>query len=571
MWAWGHLDPYVLEEHEAEMLKKDICEDPKSYDFQWDAAGVWTYVDHRCMPLCKSSLPLSTRCASKFELFKVKDPTNVLFYTQLQESALTSDGKEVRTNYFLPFEHQLGISLQYNFDQMVSDGLTTLEGRLTGNSRTGTTTYFMGNKGEILRTVDPAPEVRVSLMDMLEMAGLPSDFIDTRQIEVGDNLWQNATLPELGGLVRIAGVQLEVRITCRNFHPENQKDKVLDGEHCYVDVQRKPLWVSHTELHHTADGQVINRMYHGVSVKIVTHGEFRVVDYNVVYLNLVSAMVLLQSLPRFIVALFATCCLGHLSNIYYDAFYDRFSIRERIASITVRLMADGLVFKKLHDSHDGISMKRVATLIREACHAQKDVLDMKELQAMIAFCFHSVVDHKNYRKMSTENFHTELFAGTRHITEGHSRKLSINDCSIAGAHGLRFESLVILFDKDRKRHALENLFTPAYLKATRQEDLDLNVQFDEHLHDGSGGGMPSVLRASSRFTDGVPTDTSTDDGVPGSSMRQAGIDVLEFTRCPAPKRPVSAEAAVKSYDYRADPFPESCAAGVVAKACGREH
>jgi len=198
-------------------------------------------------------------------------------------------------------------------------------------------------------------------------------------------------------------------------------------------------------------------------------------DLTSILLNLTSAIVML-SLPTVIIRFLALNCLGELSKIYRNVIVQQFDITEQCGAVAVRLMANSVPFVRLADAvvengTSGISLRRLKERMMSALHMDGGMLDELEIDRMACFCFHQALQLSRQKKnpgfgIDLEDCSVKCCRSVDELPDD-SEVMDCNSFSTAMTRNetMQLDSIVQLFDANRKVPCVERLFTPGSLWA----------------------------------------------------------------------------------------------------------
>jgi len=235
---------------------------------------------------------------------------------------------------------------------------------------------------------------------LFRMAGIQGE-LDKPQKSLGKNRLHNAHFKE-GPAGRISGVELDIVLKCSNDAniPRYIKRAVKNwrGHVCSAQVHSAPgTWV------YTETWDVMHHAFmktYGVKVLVRTAGEASVIHIPNIIQLFVEAAVLLQ-IPSKICFLLAFWCLGLLSEVYREVLAQKFDIGQHFAHVMVRMMSNRLVYSKLMDQNEGISVARVSKVIRAT--AEEFQVESRSMSKFIRCCVEVIMDmqgnkYTNYSK-----------------------------------------------------------------------------------------------------------------------------------------------------------------------------
>lgn len=228
-------------------------------------------------------------------------------------------------------------------------------------------------------------------------------------------------------------------------------------------------------------------------------GAFSVVSSLQLLLMFTNTMVIL-TIPRRLLLLFACHCLGHLSTIYRHAIFAPFDLRDEVAAVAARLAANSAAFVQLADTElstanqllaeddpnldadcrSGMSRNRLRERLYDILQFRCSELNHQEVEHLTSFAFDRMLNAdknastaKDMAKLVKMDLQTAVHFN--HTKSGQSSgscstdadQLSLDidsfSCACSTNEHLGFDAWVKLFDADRPRYYMERLFTPHVL------------------------------------------------------------------------------------------------------------
>jgi hypothetical protein len=507
-----------------------FCDSPLEYDYAREdnasglaCAKVMSMMNHSCSRLCEK-WEVSTSCLNWLETYTREAVDQLFLATHLQETwlytqdeaehAVTHNNQSSKSShshhsmrdhakyhkqYLVPSADSMSVDIAYNYaipgdrDSWKSGaswrdcwgsgsraGFLGVESSLVGSSATNIMTVVLDHEGKVSRWVRPGERLQFNVKELLALAGEPGLLDQPQEIFGASRLHVGSNRFKTGPAARISGVDLTLDFRCHNFR-WREFDEKHEGPHCYVSVQaNSDRWVSAERLDTVGQHGARHRLFHGLRMRAVSSGFLLVLDFNSIYLNIVSCIVLM-GLPLRFVLVISTHMLGHLSKIYRRVIYEKFDITEQVGGLATRLMANSAVFVDLQDATDGITKKRMSERLKETLRHQDQKLDDEEVKKMIDFCHRAVVRHKHVnipgkpalperkglkRLRTVRSFAREALNARSRSDLGEEERITIDSFGIACSTNERigFQALVDLFDRDRPRRPLERFFTPRNIR-----------------------------------------------------------------------------------------------------------
>lgn len=331
----------------------------------------------------------------------------------------------------------------------------------------GVTTVLVNAGGKVARVLPASPSIDISIWELLELTGNP-DLLNGYRDLAGDNMMPGGRPG--GPSPRIAGMEIRIVIEC--FSPPSvylsqfEIDDDVGDVACTMSPQlSSKAWTYWWQQQFVGAG-VRYRYTHGVRIRIETRGKFDFVDFNSIYLNCVSIMVLM-ALPGKVIYYLTMYGLGHMSSIYRRVICTDFDIIEQVAGMTTRLMANSTSFVHLQDihgkdiNHSGVSKHRMAERIVRVMH-KKHQLDEVEVSNFVQFCFDIMQTEEKetnlLRKASSFISQLKQSSSSQSLTEMINMDRFSN--AVMSAEPISFDDVVDLFDKHRKHSIMERMFFP---------------------------------------------------------------------------------------------------------------
>merc|ERR1740130_1577462 len=143
-----------------------------------------------------------------------------------------------------------------------------------------------------------------------------------------------------------------------------------------------------------------------------------------------------------IVYYFAVFCLGRLSTVYSNCICENVNLGDACKGLATRLISHSAAYMDLQDSPEGISKKRLLERFRSILEHNENI-DDREIKKYVDFVFEGM------QSMAGED-DGSLLDETVNIQEF---------CTACSTNEpLNFQSMVMLFDKDRELSVLEHFF-----------------------------------------------------------------------------------------------------------------
>eukprot|EP00435_Cladocopium_sp_Y103_P028152 s1616_g7.t1 len=190
----------------------------------------------------------------------------------------------------------------------------------------------------------------------------------------------------------------------------------------------------------------------------------RLPSLSAIVLNLISLVVLLK-FPTILTIVFATNCLGSLSNVYKRAQQETMDVSTRVAQLALRLLSDTTALGQLVDPKTGTTGVSKAKLKEQLCIILEKVAPSKEEHEILAEDFSEHI-FKTLRKMPQghKNLEEEV-AHSSHLANLMSVGQTVN-----------VKDLCAYFDTSRRRSWLEWFTLPSSQRKLLRERRKLAKQ-----------------------------------------------------------------------------------------------
>lgn len=467
----------------------DICDE----SFAFNRAGLRFSVNsHRCISMCGWGHYMEDDCLHPLESYEQSSSEELAVVTARQELSLNppvaggdSRGDSSQVDVAFDYVNSAGnVVLTFHYDWEVqgppSNPLQMTPEPTTGNMQTATT-VILGASGSEERTIEPGDPVRVTVAEVLkystiEMAELRGqEFVDVDMLSqnLAEMSMQQGRVGTLPSEVQRFGAELKASVACYSSQMDLVQEQTWDPEGeasydtlhpvCFMsfNLVRVPSVIS-ASIVARAEGSPSFRESFGIKVRCQKgFGYFRYANIDAVFVNLTSVLVFL-ALPRWIMLMFCQYCLGHLSAIYRGVINERFSISGCCGPIATRLMAFSVPFDELADTMHpstgdvhGISREMMEERLKEVLISRTGQLDEEEIANFVHFCFGEVIDHRQVT-MWNRGLHKDK---TGDVIDMDSFSVACSD-----REQVDLESIVKLFDRDRRPCFLEKFFVPKRLK-----------------------------------------------------------------------------------------------------------
>jgi len=325
----------------------------------------------------------------------------------------------------------------------------------------GLKTVLLSNNGTILRTIEGGSHVFMTVQELLAAAyyeGADGDLgLDsTYQPDADDT----TVLPiRLTGVAVMMDIWISSTGMCEIHHSSEMRKVPINhlGPLACLTVSASRRWVTDSMEQPVGMGGVRSRVTSGVQVRFRKLGLLSFTDEQAIIRNLTAFIVWLQ-LPLLIASWFMATCLGRLSSVYSPLLYQDVELVSAIKGFSVRLLHYSSAFMGMrsktgvYGGADGLTKKALAERIAKLC----ECLEIDELR---------IVDAVNVLFSSLKSYKKE--------NEKASKVVTCQEFCAACATNepIGLETMVKIFDKDRKLGKLEAIFLDEGLNQVRQAAL----------------------------------------------------------------------------------------------------
>jgi|Transcript_1197 hypothetical protein len=332
-----------------------------------------------------------------------------------------------------------------------------------GNSLLDTTTVVLDRDGQKQKEFSSGQRISFTVAELLELAGL-HECCDT---EVGGALDLDASYTRAdGGVVtaktaRETGVSLVIDILYTNeggCRLDLQHDTIsLDGTAACMSVRARRQWTRATSRGHgatTSSGwaeyQQFQRQYSGIEISFHIHGAFKFIDASAFFRGMTTILIWM-GIPIWIMYFFAILFLGNLSAIYSRVIHQELSLSGACVGLAGRLISHTSAFADVQDFPEGLSKKRLHERFQMIMQFSQD-LDDQEVRKFVDFVYEGVAIAATEAEVGTDN---EL--------------IDVQDfCTVCSTNeSLTFDSLVKIFDRDRRLGTFESFFQDNVIEQAR--------------------------------------------------------------------------------------------------------
>jgi len=389
-----------------------------------------------------------------------------------QKSNITADVCTRETQLFMPAAEKVKVKFSHEFMARPELGAFVFgfqdkkASSLTSESQGyygGVATVFYDHSGKVVRRwkpgqmIDPTVEELLGAAHYDDVGASGSLTLDQRyerlqfgvpsNLKVGDDSSKGVSLRMTG-----VGVTVDLAITdtgtCRHVKLEEDFDvSDEDGPVACMFAHAERTWIGQGDTKAIGLGGGYKTTWEsGVRIRFRTKGFVNLFDISVVSRNTTIAIVWIQ-MPLWIVYLFTTLFLGHLSSIYGRVIHENVNLGEECKGLATRLIEHSASYMDLQDRPDGITKGRLLERFRDLLKLNTDI-DDAEITRYVDFVFQGM--------QSTSESNTE-------INETVSLAEFCSACSTNEA--LDPDSMAMLFDKDRHISFLENFFLDTSIRS----------------------------------------------------------------------------------------------------------
>jgi hypothetical protein len=513
----GWQNPTVLESAAAEQAKTPWCTNPHDYNFVADFLDKhdflsdydFQFTNHKCAAICSHSTVDRESCMHPPETWIKEGKNELMLLTAVRDRIYHANGTAESKAFLLPFAEFLSVAFKISYEELdrtilrLGHTARSVTGRVLKSADFAYPTKFISSCGETIKEISPGEDLVLSVPELFALV-CHKGYLDAIQPSAGTNLASGAKYAT-GALGRIVGVEIAVSIFIND-----------DTRSAEVSARLIPVtFVGGTKSETFREGDGIKmrlREYNGIRVRLTSDGIQTVFDLNNVILN-VSALVVYLSLPIIIIKFFAVYGLGHLSKIYRGVVYSKFNIAVECGAMATRLMGSSATFHQLEDVADangdgilgdtGISRKVMKAYVTDVMQHRGKTLDAEEISQFVELAFNEVDIDINPEAADTAwgNIkaaiidYLDIDATHHHKNEDRLGPACINidefNMAFHSAFPISFDSVVKLFDKDRRQSFLERAFTPDKLKQALTK-----AKFEKFEHgdddDDDSGPSPQV-------------------------------------------------------------------------------
>lgn len=253
--------------------------------------------------------------------------------------------------------------------------------------------------------------------------------------------------------LRMTGVTLTIDLAitdtgkCRHLKLDEDKTVSTGRPVACMFTHAERQWTSVDETVSIGmDGTYKTVKKQGVRIKFRLRGNIQLFDLQTIMQNITVAIVWIQ-IPLLLVYWFTTFCLGHLSSVYSRVIHQDVSLGDACKGLAARLVSHSAAYMDLQDKPDGITKARLLERIQNILKNNENI-DDEEVKKYADFVFEGFQSMGEGEIVINETINIQEFC-TACCTD----------------EPLKFESMVTLFDKDRKTGCLERCFLDDTIRA----------------------------------------------------------------------------------------------------------
>eukprot|EP00927_Polykrikos_kofoidii_P077662 TRINITY_DN74584_c0_g1_i1.p1 TRINITY_DN74584_c0_g1~~TRINITY_DN74584_c0_g1_i1.p1 ORF type:complete len:976 (-),score=117.92 TRINITY_DN74584_c0_g1_i1:28-2955(-) len=459
-----------LDQEWSSQRDKPMCRSPQDYVFESDQR--YRFNPMGCIRACTAATDDGWDCVQPENLYVTEGHESVLLVSMTDVRQLQMGRIVSNKALFSPYIEILRFHISYSFEfdlAVPSHPFGSKIKTVSGNSGTNILSVVLNQARQVKSVLTPGQPWRVSVMELLELAGLPHDWLDLPQMEKSPNSGRTWMKHPAG---RLAGTTVMVQFHCMERPDDHlSTDKTVmrrwrsmteRGAICTISFQpRLDRWG------YLARPPTQEALTAVTGIRLVLHESFsfHFLDTDKIFLELVSMLVVI-GLPNLCLLFLVRTCLGPLSSIYKKAIRRDFNIKTDVAGMATRLVASDVAYHLLEkDSHQSgrITRHMFTNRLRKAFHVRSDDPTAAEAAAFCEYvcdtlqeaCVHS--HHPSSDEKSPDYLSIQML-----------RCASTNTDILDYTDAYR-----IFFDKDEREHMLANFFTPCWIreameKATRK-------------------------------------------------------------------------------------------------------
>eukprot|EP00927_Polykrikos_kofoidii_P085146 TRINITY_DN9177_c0_g4_i2.p1 TRINITY_DN9177_c0_g4~~TRINITY_DN9177_c0_g4_i2.p1 ORF type:complete len:885 (+),score=138.96 TRINITY_DN9177_c0_g4_i2:279-2657(+) len=340
---------------------------------------------------------------------------------------------------------QLNMSMSYEFYTWQFSLPRWQTKKRKGSTNSNILVCVFDNQHILSRVFEPGTPMGFTMKEMFNLAGLTGDFLDTRE----DN--RN---PHLASLPRVVGAVMIVKADCSSdggvYSQNPQLRKAMSKDIDAVCTLRfhvhEDEWGMIEQLgFESTSGKAAARGTAGIQFVVHSTGSFTYPDPYRTFFELV-AVIVIMGIPKAIIVLFMTCCLGHLSTVYKRAIHRPLNFTEELAVVGTRLLTSSYAFKDLEDPSNCRHVARNTVAWQLEQTMQKQGMEPKQADSFVSLLWKAIRWQGN-------------FNGRLDTTSSKADTLNLYDAA-SKDDMLLIDDAMTLFELQRKRCFCEQVFLP---------------------------------------------------------------------------------------------------------------
>eukprot|EP00931_Biecheleriopsis_adriatica_P124177 TRINITY_DN9928_c0_g1_i1.p1 TRINITY_DN9928_c0_g1~~TRINITY_DN9928_c0_g1_i1.p1 ORF type:complete len:610 (+),score=105.71 TRINITY_DN9928_c0_g1_i1:58-1887(+) len=497
------------------------------YDYQFDAAGAWTYFNNSCRrPVShgdrfvkgENEMFIPTYVSDSKDIFKISTKSSTTTckascaslvscragsgfeeVVEVPEHVVLSSNEcfchcRSQENYFYTTVHDLHVVIDHavSFVDHSKDLQDSFRGsKLPDNMQTSIQHV---EDGRILKSFAPGEMVRLTVDELLKFADTslrePASF--TVENQLGST--GKVTYPPIW----MTGLAIRIKFDFYNMDGKGMSNYDHDGPKCIITISASKAWSSKpvTKSYGSSDqldrGELAQQLFYqyGIRIQMQSAGKFFYFDIMSVFFFLASSAVYL-SLPMLVMSILIWFFLGDLTDVMDNILHETPDWNQRFALFVTK----GLIATFVHDqiTKDGSNLDGEIEQLAKAYHEDNHGLVSEEFAAM-----KQIVQGARHDSMDLDDNHIDTGEFLRAFTDGETLK-----------------DVWKMFDAKRKRPILQRL-------------LDGNLHRRMHVVKSVERAMSSTtLRAMSSTT--LDQSTGVDIQVKEDTEVKKDTEVKEVT------------------------------------------
>jgi len=471
MSMWTVTDSAKLREAELKILNSTLCTSPGSYDYQWKNGSDWRFEGAQCQLVCVTG---QTRpCIQSFSISRQTNSEDIFLTTQQTETLVTKSGT-ISRQHWVPAVEGFSVGLKYYYQASNSmqfkHNMFPYEREIAGaGSSLEEMVTILVKDGKPWKKLEPIKELVLSVHDILNLAGIPN-FLDEINEAAGPNVLQGATHRK-GPVGRLSGVEIKLRLECSDRRPSNIDFtdflSSYQGTVCYLSASKtlRPWVFQMWESSLDPEGGVRHVLLHGIRIICESDSTFHKMDVKSVFNYLISLLVLWK-VPKVLITIFMTNCLGQLSAVYTRALNESFHEVESFGDTAIRLAKDWVAFKSLTGSNSAIDKK---TLSRALKALFPDLPADSLGKIAVICCRRAEITGTRVHTMFLRVFEELKLRKVSQMPDKHEISVQHFCKACIGREPVDFRTLAALFKEDHRLRFFERVFMPVRLSTAVRE------------------------------------------------------------------------------------------------------